>query len=280
MAGLSIFRPMPRSVLNEYLDHRFELPDSPTRIVSLVSSATEALDRMGLIDRVVGVSAYCDRYISAPAPPVVGEYLNCDIEKIVDLKPDLVLTTTGIQRKLALKLAAKGLPVYPLSLPQSFHGILENNLILGRLINELAKARALSSDMLAKAEKLRQNAPLHRPKIYLELWLGRHMRAVGGASFINDLIEIAGGNLIFQNHTDDYFMPDFTEVSALKPDIHLFFHEPEYLITPEELVRQRQWNPEIPIIVSTVTSGRNVIQDGPSFLDTAAWLQGQLLAQC
>ena len=231
---------------------------------------------MGLLSRVVGISAYCHRYLNSPPPPVLGEYLNCKIDQIIDLQPDLVLTTSGIQRKLALKLAKANLPVYALSLPQSFHGILENNLVLGRLINELEKARTLSKTMQSRAEDLRRSAPKKRPTIYLELWLGRHMRAVGGASFINDLIDIAGGDLIFKTRTEGYFVPNFEEVAQLQPDIHLFFHEPEYLVDPVELVRERGWNPQTPIIVSTVDCGRNMIQDGPSFLDSAAWLQDQL----
>jgi len=267
---------MPRKIHNEPLDHRFELADRPKRIVSLVSSATEAIDKMGLIDRVVGVSEYCERYIPDLKAPVVGEYLNCNMDMIKDLNPDLILTTSGIQLKLAAKLAHKGFPVYALPLPQSFYGMLENNLILGGLLNELEKARALSASMQERAEQLRKNAPTSRPSVYLELWLGRHMRAVGGGSFINDLIDIAGGDLVFKNKTEGYFIPDFDEVSAIKPDVHLFFHEPEYLIDPAQLVAERNWNPNTPIIISTVDCGENMIQDGPSFLDTAVWLQNKL----
>lgn len=268
---------MPRNIHNELLDHRFELVDKPRRIISLLSSATEAIDKMGLIDRVVGVSEYCERYIPNLKAPVVGQYLNCNIEQLKALKPDLILTTSGIQLKLAAKLAQEGLPVYALPLPQSFYGVLENNLIVGGLINELDKARQLSQSMQSRANQLRKNAPAARPSIYLELWLGRHMRAVGGGSFINDLIDIAGGDLVFKNRTQGYFVPDFEEVAATKPDVHLFFHEPEYLIDPAQLVAERNWNPNTPVILSTVDCGQNMIQEGPSFLDTADWLQKQLL---
>lgn len=267
---------MARNIHNEVLNHRFELTEKPQRIICLVSSATEALDKMGLIENVVGVSAYCDRYIPGLKPPVVGEYLNCDLDAIKALNPDLVLTTSGIQLKLATRLAKEGLPVYALPLPQSFYGILETNLILGGLINELEKARQLCTTMQQQAEQLRSQAPKYRPRIYLELWLGRHMRAVGGASFINDLIDIAGGELVFCKHTQGYFTPDFNAVAAAQPDVHLFFHEPEYLIDPESLVRERNWNPKTPVIISTVECGKNVIQDGPSLLDTAAWLQKKI----
>lgn len=269
---------MLRRIHNELLDHRFELSDSPKRVVSLLSSATEAIDKMGFIERVVGVSAYCDRYIPNLQAPVVGEYLNCDISEIKALQPELILTTSGIQLKLAAKLAKEGLPVYALPLPQSFYGVLENNLIVGGLLNELEKARELSSSMQIRADQLRNNSPSVRPSVYLELWLGRHMRAVGGGSFINDLIDIAGGDLVFKNHTQGYFTPDFEAVAAIQPDVHLFFHEPEYLVDPAQLVAERNWNPNTPVIVSTVDCGQNMIQEGPSLLDTAEWLQDKLLS--
>jgi iron complex transport system substrate-binding protein len=268
---------MNQKVHVELLDYSFQLTDTPRRVVSLVSSATEAMDKMGLIDRVVGVSEYCERYIPDLKAPVVGQYLNCDVGQLKALKPDLILITSGIQLNLGKKLAKAGLPVYVLPLPQSFYGMLENNMILGGILGELEKARELSSFMLQRAENLRQKHSGQRPKIYVELWLGRHMRAVGGLSFIHDLVEIAGGELLFGNRSQGYFTPDFDEVAELKPDMYLFFHEPEYLVTPEDLVKDRGWNPETPIIVSTVECGKNMIQEGPSFLDTAEWLQKEMI---
>lgn len=269
---------MKQKVHVELLDYSFELDGPPQRVVSLVSSATEAMDKMGLIDRVVGVSEYCERYITDLKAPVVGQYLNCDLKKLEELKPDLILITSGIQLKLGRKLAKAGWPVYVLPLPQSFYGMLENNMILGGILGELAKARALSAGMLHRVDAIRSRHQELRPKIYVELWLGRHMRAVGGLSFIQDLVEMAGGELLFANRSEGYFTPDFKEVAALHPDIHLFFHEPEYLIDPKELVAERGWNPETPVIVSTVETGKNMIQDGPSFLDTVQWLQKEMVA--
>lgn len=267
---------MSRKIHNESLGYHFELTDRPRRIVSLVSSATEAIDKMGLIDALVGVSAYCHRYVPDLKAPVCGEYLSCDMDRIRALEPDLILTTGGVQLKLATMLARDGFPVYALPLPRSFYGILDNIHILGALMNELKKARELASAMQKRADQLRRRALATRPKIYLELWLGRHMRATGGASFINDLVEIAGGDLIFQDHTEGYFTPDFDTVCTMEPDVYLFFHEPEHLIDPAQLVQQRNWNPDTRIIVSTVKCGENMIQDGPSLLDTAEWLQRQL----
>ena len=193
------------------------------------------------------------------------------------LQPDLILITSGIQLKLGKKLVELGFPVYVLPLPQSFYGMLENNMILGGILGELQKARHLSQDMLTRAGELRQQSHGSKPRVYVELWLGRHMRAVGGLTFIQDLVEMAGGELIFGNHAQSYFKPDFDQVAEMKPDIYLFFHEPEYLVDPQALVKERGWNPETPIIVSTVDCGKNMIQEGPSFLDTVEWLQKEIV---
>lgn len=270
---------MNQKVHVELLDHVFELTDQPQRVVSLVSSATEAMHRMGLIERVVGVSEYCGRYIPYLSAPVVGQYLNCDFEQLRELKPDLILITSGVQLSLGKKLAKEGFPVYVLPLPQSFFGMLENNVVLGGLLGELGKARSLSDKMLKTADFLRQKSQglSSRPLVYVELWLGRHMRAVGGLSFIQDLVEIAGGELVYGDRNQGYFKPNFAEVLALKPDVYLFFHEPEYLIDPDQLIQERSWDAKVQVIVSTVDCGKNMIQDGPSFLNTAEWLQKEMI---
>ncbi len=247
------------------------------RVVSLLSSATEAMDKMGLLDRIVGVSEYCDRYVQTDAP-VVGQYLNCDIEQIKALKPDLVILTTGIQRKLGMKLAAAGLPVYALNLPQSFYGILENQRILGGLLDEMQLANDLNAKMLDQRAELKLHHPAEKPRVYVELWLGKHERAVGGLSFISDLVEMAGGISIYADRAEAYMRTDYDEIAALNPDVYICFYEPEYVVDGCELSRQRGWSPEIKVIHSIVDCGQNVIQEGPSLLDTAKWLQKQLLA--
>ncbi|GAA5493854.1 vitamin B12-binding protein [Rubritalea halochordaticola] len=268
---------MSRSIHNEYLDHRFEISGEVKRVVSLVSSATEYLGEMGLLDRVVGVSEYCDRYVDTSGMEVVGQYVTADIERIVQLEPDLLLMTTGIQRKLGLRMAKAGVPVYNLPLPVSFEGMLENVMLLGGLMDEMGKARQLVEWLRERAAKLRAEQIFEqRPRVYVELWLGRHMRAVGGLSYIRDLVEMAGGELVYGERSQGYFVPELDEVKRLNPDVYVFFHEPEYRVDGAALVRERGWDESIPVVMSDVTMGENVIQDGPSMLDTVVWLREQM----
>ena len=116
-----------------------------------------------------------------------------------------------------------------------------------------------------------------RPKVYVELWFGRHMRTIGGFTYINDLVSIAGGNPIFAERRTGYFIPDLAEVERLRPDLFLLFSELEYPIASKDLLSERGWDRSLKpkIVESTVTRGQNLIQEGPSFLETAAWLQNQ-----
>lgn len=262
----------------ESLGYRFDLPEGPERVICLVAAATEALYAMGLGNRVVGVSRYCHRYIPDLNKPVAGDYLKIDEQCFAELEPDLVVVTTGVQRKLGLELAKRGLPVYALPLPNSFYGILENNVILGALLNEVRAGSELSLRMETEAAALRARNPRIRPRVYVELWFGRHMRSIGGFTYISDLVSLAGGVPIFADKRQGYFIPEFQEVVARRPDVFLVFSEEELPIDPHSLMEERGWKGtlNLKIVESSVRRGQNLIQEGPSIVETASWLQDQL----
>jgi ABC-type Fe3+-hydroxamate transport system substrate-binding protein len=255
-----------------------DLPVQPQRIVSLVSGLTEALFAMGCGDRVAGVSTYCSRYVPNLAAPVVGDYLMIDDAKLREVQPDLVLTTTGIQRGVGKRLSGAGFPVYALPLPNSLPGILENVITLGGLLDQVPAARDLSARWQAQAQALRAQAPSPRPRVYAELWLGRHMRTPGGLSFIHDLIDIAGGDNLFGDEREPYLSLDPEAAAQRRPDSVIVFSEPDYPVEAHVLLEQRGWlrtMPNLRVIQADVRRGYNMIHDGPSMLETAAWLQSE-----
>ena len=262
----------------ELLGNAFELPAAPQRIVSLVSAATETVALVGGLDRLVGVSPYCSRYVPELAAPVVGDYLKADIEALRALAPDLLLFTAGVQLPLARRCAAAGLPAYAVPIPASRFGILENIVTVGGLVGAIEPARELVDRLGAEFERLRATRGAARPRVYVELWFGRHPRTSGGRTFVHDLVELAGGRNIFGSSPLGYLPLDIPAATAAKPEVALFFSEPEYPVDPAELLAQRGWDaPGGPrVIASTVDCGRNLIHDGPSFADTARWLAERL----
>jgi len=256
-----------------------DFSEPPRRVVSFVSSATETLFALGCGESVIGVTPYCGRYVENLSAPVVGDYLKADLEALKALRPDLVLVTLGIQMAFGRRMAQAGLPVYALPLPASRFGILENQMTLGGLMQRVPQARALCNRMEAGFAGLMENAPTTRPRVYAELWFGHHLRTIEGLTFIHDLIELAGGEPLFGAIAGAYPRPDLGAVARLRPEVFLVFQEPEYPVDAERLIRERGWDWQPKIVNSTVARGLNVIHDGPSFLETARWLRGELLGR-
>ncbi len=263
----------------EMLKTELDLPAPPRRVVSLVSAATETIATLGCKERLVGVSPYCGRYVTNLDAPVVGDYLKAAPERLHAVAPDLVLVTSGVQLALGRKLMAAGLPVFVLPLPCSRFGIWQNTVTLGALLQVLPAARSLAERLDTECQRRVSTATSPRPRVYVELWFGKYLRTVGGLSFIHDLIAVAGGENIFGSEPVSYVEPDFGAVVRGQPDVAVFFSEPEYPIDSQVLIRERGWHRTLPalrVIESSVDRGRNVIHDGPSFVETAAWLQQQL----
>jgi iron complex transport system substrate-binding protein len=250
------------------------LDGAPTRIVSLVSSATETLFAIGCGDAVVGVSPYCARYVPGLRAPVVADYVAGDPALVAATRPDLVVATDGVQLPLARRLAAAGLPVVVLPVPQSRWGILENTIALGALTGRVAAARALCDELERSCAELVARAPARRPRVYAELWFGRHVRRPGGRAFVHDLLWLAGLDPVFGSRPDAYAVPELDLVPQLAPEWVIVFSEPEHPVCGAALVRERGWDRAFaPRVVDAGTErGRNLIHDGPSFVETARWL--------
>jgi ABC-type Fe3+-hydroxamate transport system substrate-binding protein len=261
-------------VAQPLLGTRVDVPRSPRRIVSLVSSATETLFALGRGEAVVGVTPYCRRYVPGLAAPVVAEYVSADPEAVRGVRPEVVVATDGVQLPLARRLSAAGLPVVVLPVPQSRFGILENTVALGALAGCLPEARALCDELEAGCAALVAAAPAPRRRAYAELWFGRHVRRPGGRAFVHDLLQLAGLDPVHGDRPDGYAEPDLAEVARLAPEVVVVFSEPEHPIDAAALVAERGWDRAFSprVVASTTDRGRNLIHDGPSFLETARWL--------
>ncbi|HVF89196.1 MAG TPA: helical backbone metal receptor, partial [Blastocatellia bacterium] len=140
-----------RTVIDE-LGRSVKVRDVPSRIVSLAPSITETLFALGLESRIVGVTSYCNYPPEAATKEKVGDTQRPSIEKIVALKPDLVIIVTASQlEQFVNRLDALGIPVY-VSNPGNVDSVLESIDRLGELTGAVARARELSSSLRARIE--------------------------------------------------------------------------------------------------------------------------------
>ncbi|HSY18874.1 MAG TPA: helical backbone metal receptor [Candidatus Acidoferrales bacterium] len=162
----------------------------PQRIVCLSAEAADWLWRIGAWERVVGVTAFFNPPPAAPPKPRVSGFSSANLEQIVQLRPDLVITFSDVQAKLASELMQRGLSV--LATNQRTLAEVENTLaLLARIVDCEPAAEQLL------AEFREQLAPVSRPvrpRVYFEEW---NDPLISGIGWVGELIERAGGEDVF-----------------------------------------------------------------------------------
>ena len=199
----------------------------PQRIVCLTTETVEVLYALGEQDRIAGISGYTVRPPQArKEKPKVYAFTTGDIEKILAVQPDLVLTFSDLQADIARDLIKAGVPVYAFNM-RSVDDILGMVETLGRLVGAEAKAAELVAVLEAQiaatraiaAERVAKTG--HRPRVYFEEWDEPNITAV---RWVSEMIEIAGGENIFIDRAAsplarDRILADPLEVVRRDPEI-------------------------------------------------------------
>jgi iron complex transport system substrate-binding protein len=197
------------------------LPDRPLRVVSLAPSLTEIVYAVGRGDWLVGVTEFCDFPPAARSKPKVGGVATPSLEQIVALRPDLVLTTAeGNSRDLLAHLTRLRVPVFAL-MPASLGGVVESIAAVGRALAAEAAAREaigrLQGGMAAVQDRVRGRA---RPRVLYLVWADP-LIAAGPATYIHDLLALAGGENIVRERTVPYPRLNWEEVIGRRPEVIL-----------------------------------------------------------
>jgi len=267
-------------IFNEVLGKNVTTPEKPTRIISLRPALTETLFMLGLGEKVIGVSAFCARPEGARVKRKVGSYSTTNIDLLREMKPDLILTITGYQRDLALKLSAE-FPVYPLTLPLSVSGIIDMVVKLGLVVGEAEKAWELSSRLIREVANTRPTRK--RLRTYVEIDLGGPV-SFGAYSYITDSLHLLGASTLFDNARSEWLTPDLNKVASEDADV-IFYEAKMYSKFSQQylyrLIDKSGWRHR-----NAVMTGRYFLtpgpldflaHHGPSFItDAIPWLSDRL----
>ena len=171
------------------------MPAHPERIVCLTEETTETLYLLGEGHRVVGISGYTLRPPEARSKPKVSSFISARYEKIEALEPDLVLTFSDLQAGIASELVKRGLPVFAFN-QRSVADILQMIRVLAGIVGCEAKGRALADSLERGLDDIRTAARRFptRPRVFFEEW---DTPLISGIQWVEELIEIAGGDPIF-----------------------------------------------------------------------------------
>ena len=175
---------------------------TPERIVCLTEESTETLYLLGEERRIVGISGYTVRPARArKEKPRVSAFLSAKNEKILELRPDLVIGFSDLQADIARDLAKAGLNVLIFN-QRSVQQILDTILALAALVGATDKGIRLIQELEAGLAQIRQAASRfpRRPKVYFEEW---DEPMISGIRWVSELVEFAGGEDVFaaQSHS-------------------------------------------------------------------------------
>jgi iron complex transport system substrate-binding protein len=194
----------------------------PQRIICLTEETTETLYLLGQQDRIVGISGYTVRPPEARKDkPKVSAFINAKFDKIMSLEPDLVLAFSDLQADIAAELIRRGVNVMAFN-QRSVTEIFQMILCLARIVGCEDKGLELVANLQSDLEAIRQSAQKFpkRHKVLFEEW---HDPLISGIRWVEELIELAGGESVF---------PELRNCQAAK----------DRIVSHEEIIKR---NPEV-----------------------------------
>jgi iron complex transport system substrate-binding protein len=172
-----------------------EIRSFPRRIICLTEETTETLYLLGEQDRIVGVSGYTVRPPEARKKPKVSAYINAKFDKIIALEPDLVFAFSDLQADIAAELIRRGVNVFTFN-QRSIIEIMEMILTVGRIAGCAERAEQLTTTLQDEMDAIAASAARfpYRPRVLFEEW---YEPLISGIRWVDELIEIAGGDSVF-----------------------------------------------------------------------------------
>jgi len=193
---------------------------SPSRIVSMAPACTEILFALGLGDRLVGVTTWCDYPEEARSLTKVGDAWSPDYERIVGLKPDVVLAAGTAESEIVLRLQAYDIPVVVVN-AATVDEVPAQVELVGEVTGRIEQARELAASMRSRLQEVRRRVAeipvTARPTVF---WvLDDLLWTVGPGSFVHDLLESGGGRNVAEALGVPYAQYSLEALLEKNPDV-------------------------------------------------------------
>lgn len=220
-------------------------PLNPQRIVSLVPSQTEFLFSLGLGNRIVGVTKFCVHPVDARInAQVIGGTKQLDIERILQLKPDLVIGNKEENDADSIHTLEAQVPVWMsdiYTLPDAYSMMYQ----LGKLVQKQTTANRIIDDIKSTWQDWEKDRlPSGKTALYL-IWANPWM-AAARSTFIDSMLDMAGLVNVLVQH-ERYPVLELSDLPSIDPDLVLLSSEP-YPFKEKHLAELRQLLPNATIV--------------------------------
>jgi iron complex transport system substrate-binding protein len=206
-------------LLTDETGRKIKIPYPAKRIISLAPSITEILFALGLNEEIAAITNFCDYPEAILSKPRIGGFVNPDIEKIVSLKPDLIIgIRDGNRMDTVDRLNDFGFPVYIID-PKGFDGVMGTIRNIGDVVGRERESKRLIKELVDKREKMiTLTQSLSKPKVFFQVG-DVPLITVGKGTLADDLIRLAGGKSISENEVVNYPSYSIETILAKAPEI-------------------------------------------------------------
>lgn len=173
------------------------VPTHPQRIVSVSPAVTQIIFDLGAQDLLVGRTEYCTHPAEALQIENIGGISNLNIEKVLSLNPDLVISGSMVPKSSADQIRNMGVPFVSVIEKEHFSNLYDNITRIGVLTNRQEQAQHLCDSIQKQIANLTPIDTANRPTVYYVIGYGKGGNfTAGGNTFIDEIISMAGGSNI------------------------------------------------------------------------------------
>lgn len=204
--------------IEDDLGNKVTFDKEPQKIVSVAPSNTEILFALGLGDKVIGRTEYCNYPAQASDVEVVGGFSGPNTEKIIDLAPDVVFAYSSVSKDVKQLLEASNIKVV-IYYPSSIDGILTNIKQVGQIANVQSNANELVKNMSIKRKEITAKVKdVKQKKVFVDI--GNYY-SVGPNSFIGSMLKEINVKNIATDANTDYPALTLEKIIEANPDVYI-----------------------------------------------------------
>lgn len=263
--------------LKDALGSSFTIASPPKKIISLAPNITEILFALGLGNKIVGVTRYCDYPPNALEKEKIGGMVDPNLEKIKDLNPDLIIGFRGNSLRILKRLKKLDLPLFVLEMGRDIESVFLVIRKIGVLTQEEKRAERLIQSMKKKYNEIHkalQNVE-NEPKVFFSLH-GMGLWTCGKGSFLDDLVRKAKGVNIAGKIQRKWLHLNREQLIHQNPEIIIIISKSQ-----EEFDRAKKWIKKVKPFERLMAVAKDRIyfldeniatRPGPRFIDALAEL--------
>ncbi len=233
----------------DQLGRKVVISKKPERIVALAPSITEIIFALKEEERLKGATLFSDYPPKARAIPRVGSYVRPELERIIALKPDLIIAVKdGNPKEIVRRLEKFKFPVFVVN-PVGMESVLSAIEDIGEIIGEKESSEILVKDMKERIQKVKTvvSQVKVKPRVFFQIGI-KPIVSAGKNTFIHELIELAGGKNLADT-TISYPRYSVEQVVKLSPEIFIITSMARLEIFEEVKAKWSKWK-HMPAVIN------------------------------